>query len=93
MEKAIGTGRSFQETLTSLRAQSLGDGLPSPAEILHGRSLVTRKATPVDVVAVHQSLIALQAKYTKSYDKARQAKDQQALLIGEEVYFLSGKDQ
>ena len=71
MEKATSTGRSFQEALTSLRAQPLGDGLPSPAEILHGRSLITRKATPVDVVAVRQSLIALQAKYTKSYDKAR----------------------
>ena len=65
MEKAISTGRSFQKTLTSLRAQPLGDGLPSPAEILHRRSLVTRKATPVNVVAVHQSLVALQAKYTR----------------------------
>ena len=66
MEKAISIGRSFQETLTSLRAQPLGDGLPSPAEILHWRSLVTRKASPVDLIAVCQSLIALQAKYTKT---------------------------
>ena len=70
LEKATSTGRNFQETLTSLRAQPLGDGLPSPAEILHRSSLVTRKATPVDIVAVHQSLIALQAKYTKNYNKA-----------------------
>ena len=70
MEKAASTGRSFQEALTCLRAQLLGDGLPSQAEILHGRGLVIRKATPVDVVAVHQSLIALQAKYTKSHDKS-----------------------
>ena len=76
MEKATSTGRSFQKALTGLRAQPLGDGLPSPAEILHGRCLVTRKATPVDVVAVHQCLIALQAKYTKNYDKARQTKSQ-----------------
>ena len=76
MEKAISTGRSFQEALTGLRAQPLGYGLSSPAEILHGISLVTRKATLMDVVAVCQSLISLQAKYTKSYDKARQAKDQ-----------------
>ena len=93
MEKAISMGRSFQEALTGLRAQPLGDGLPSTAEILHGRSLVTRKANPVDVVAEHQSLIALQAKYSKSHDKARRAKDQQALVIGEEVYFLSGKNE
>ena len=59
MEKATATGRSFQETLTGLRAQPLGYGLPSPAEILHGRSLTTRKATPVDIKAVRDSLIAL----------------------------------
>ena len=93
MEKASSSGRSHQEALTSLRAQALGDGLPSLAEILHGRSLVTRKASPVDLTAVHQSLIALQAKYTKSHDKAKRAKTQRALAIGEEVYFLSGKNE
>ena len=35
----------------------------------------------------------MQAKYTKNYDKARLAKTQQALVIGEEVYFLSAKDE
>ena len=43
MEKASSLGRSLQEALTGLRAQPLGDGLPSPAEILHGSSLVTRQ--------------------------------------------------
>ena len=58
LEKAINTGRSFQEALTKLRVQPLRDELPSPAEKFHGRSPVTRKATPVDIVAVHESLIA-----------------------------------
>ena len=71
MEKAINLGKSLQEALTGLRAQPLGDGFPSPAEILHGRSLVTRKASPVDLTAVGQSYIALQAKYTKNNDKAK----------------------
>ena len=93
MEKAISSERSLQEALTGLRVEPLGDGLPSLAEILHGRCLVTRKASPVDLTAVSQSLIALQAKYTKSHDKAKRAKDQQALVIGEEVYFLSGKNE
>ena len=93
MEKASSTGRSHQEALSGLRAHPLGDGLPLPAEILHGRSLVTRKASPVDLNTVRQSLIALQAKYTKSHDKARWAKTQRALVIGEEVYFLSGKNE
>ena len=93
IEKANSSGRSHQEALTGLRAQPLGDGLPSPSEILHGRSLVTRKASPVDLTVVHQSLIALQAKYTKSHDKAKQTKTQRALVIGEEVCFLSGKNE
>ena len=93
MEKASSSGRSHQEALTGLRAQPLGDGLPSLAEILHGRSLVTRKASPVDLTVVHQSLIALQAKYTKCHDKAKRAKTQWALVIGEKVYFLSGKNE
>ena len=91
--KANSSRRSHQEALTGLRAQPLGDGLPSPSEILHGRSLVTRKASPVDLTAVHQFSIALQAKYTKSHDKAKQTKTQRALVIGEEVYFLSGKNE
>ena len=93
LEKANSSGRSHQEALTSLRAQPLGDGLPSLSEILHGRSLVTRKASPVDLTVVQQSLIALQAKYTKSHDKAKQAKTQRVLVIGEELYFLSGKNE
>ena len=93
IEKANSSGRSHQEALTGLKAQPLGDGLPSPSEILHGRSLVTRKASPVDLTVVCQSLIALQAKYTKSHDKAKRTKTQRALVIGEEIYFLSGKNE
>ena len=52
MEKANATGRNFQEALTSLRATPLSDGVPSPAEILHGRSLVTRRQISVDLTAV-----------------------------------------
>ena len=93
IEKANSSGRSHQEALTGLRAQPLGDGLPSPSEILHGRSLVTRKASQVDLTAVRQSLIALQAKYTKSHDKAKRTKTQRALVIGQEGYFHSGKNE
>ena len=93
IEKAASTGRSFQEALTSLRVHLLGDGLPIPVEILRGRSLITRKATPVDIVVVHQSLIALQAKYIKNDDKARCARAQQALVIGEEVYYLTSNNK
>ena len=89
MEKSHSTGRSFQEALTSLRATPIAEGMPSPAEILHGRNLTTRKAISVDLNAVHQHLIQLQAKYIKQHDKARRARSQRALVIGEEVYHLS----
>ena len=92
MAKATATGRSFQEALTGLRAQPLGDGLPSPAEILHGRSLTTRKATPVDLKAVRNTLISLQAKYIKGHDKARRARAQRQLMTEEEVYYLASND-
>ena len=89
MEKATSTGRSFQEALTGLRATPIAEGMPSPAEILHGRNLTTRKAISVDLNAVRQHLIQLQAKYIKQHDKARRARSQRALVIGEEVYHLS----
>ena len=89
MEKATATGRSFQEALTSLRATPIAEGMPSPAEILHGRSLTTRKAISVDLNAIRQHLIQLQAKYIKQHDKARQARSQRSLVRGEEVYHLS----
>ena len=89
MEKATATGRSFQEALTGLRATPIAEGMPSPAEILHGRSLTTRKATSVDLNAIRQHLIQLQAKYIKQYDKARRARSQRSLVRGEEVYHLS----
>ena len=81
MEKANSTGMRFQEALTSLRA--------TPAEILHGRSLVTRMAISFDFNAVQQHLIALQAKYIKQHDKARWARSQRTLVRGEEVYHLT----
>ena len=89
MEKATATGRSFQEALTGLRATPIAEGMPSPAEILHGRSLTTRKAISVDLNAVRQHLIQLQAKYIKQHDKARRARSQRSLVRGEKVYHLS----
>ena len=40
-----------------------------------------------------QTVKRLMEKYTKSHDNAKRAKDQQTLVIGEEVYFLSGKNE
>ena len=80
--KATAMEWSFKEVLTSVRASPLGNGLPSLADILHRRSHVIRKATPVDLIAVHAA-VALQAKYIKQHNKARWARSQRQLVIGE----------
>ena len=53
--KAMDAGtRSFQEVLSELRATKIGNDLPSPAEILHGRSLITGEPVTVDHAKVKQ---------------------------------------
>ena len=44
--------RSFQEVLADLRTTRIGMGLPSPAEILHGRNLTTRAQAEIDIKAI-----------------------------------------
>ena len=44
--------RSFQEVLADLRATHIGTGLPSPAEILHGRNLTTKAQVEIDTLCV-----------------------------------------
>ena len=48
--------RSFQEFLADLRTTRIGMGLPSPAEILHGRNLTTRVQAEIDIKAIHSVL-------------------------------------
>ena len=44
--------RSFQEVLADLRTTRIRTGLPSPAEILHGRNLTTRAQAEIDIKAI-----------------------------------------
>ena len=56
--KAVDAGtRSFQEVLSELRSTKIGNGLPSPAEILHGRSLITSAPVTVDHASVKAVLV------------------------------------
>ena len=48
--------RSFQEVLADLRTTRIGAGLPSPAEILHGRNLTTRAQAEIDIKAIRSSV-------------------------------------
>ena len=47
---------SFQNVLAELRSTKIGNGLPSPAEILHGRYLVTGEPVTMDNSAVNVAL-------------------------------------
>ena len=44
--------RSFQEVLADLRTTCIGMGLPSPAEILHGRNLTSKVQAEIDIKAI-----------------------------------------
>ena len=48
--------RSFQEVLADLRMTGIGTGLPSPAEIVHGRNLTTKAQAEININAIHSLL-------------------------------------
>ena len=63
--------RSFQEALADLRTTCIGTGLPSPAEILHGRNLTTRAQAEIDIKAIHSVLQGRQLKMMLDHDTSR----------------------
>ena len=75
--------QSFQEVLSELRSTKIGNDLPSPAEILHGRSLITGAPVTVDHAAVKAVLIDRQIKDSQHYNKSHRVKTQRALVLGE----------
>ena len=78
--------RSFQEVLTELRATKIGNDLPSPAEILHGRSLITGEPVTVDHAKVKAALIGRQIKDSQQYNRSHRVKSQRALVLGERCW-------
>ena len=65
---------SFQEVLADLRTTHIGMGLPSTAEILHGRNLTTRVQAEIDIKAIHSVLQERQLKMTLDHNTSRRAK-------------------
>ena len=85
--KAVDAGtRSFQEVLSELRSTKIGNGLPSSAETLHGRSLITGKPVTVDHASVKAVLIDKQIKDSQQYNKSHRVKTQRALVLGERCW-------
>ena len=80
--------RSFQEVLADLRTTRIGTGLPSPAEILHGRNLTTRAQAEIDIKAIHSVLQERQLKMTLDHDSSRRAKKARPLVVGERCHVL-----
>ena len=79
---------SFQEVLADLRTTHIGTGLPSPAEILHGRNLMTRAQAEIDIKAIRSVLQERQLKMTLDNDTSRRAKKARPLVVGERCHVL-----
>ena len=79
---------SFQEVLADLRTTRIGTGLPSPAEILHGRNLTTRAQAEIDIKAIRSVLQERQLKMTLDHDSSRRAKKARPLVVGERCHVL-----
>ena len=85
--------QSFQEVLSELRATKIGNDLPSPAEILHGRSLITGKPVTVDHAKVKAVLIGTQIKDSQQYNKSHRVKSQRTLVLGERCWGTGTNNQ
>ena len=80
--------RSFQEVLADLRTTRIGTGLPSPAEILHGRNLTTRAQAEIDIKAIRSVLQERQLKMTLDHDTSRRARKARLLVVGKRCHVL-----
>ena len=87
LSKSSNTG-SFQEVLADLRTTRIGTGLPSPAEILHGRNLMTRAQAEIDIKAIRSMLQERQLKMTLDHGSGRRAKKARPLVVGERCHVL-----
>ena len=75
-------------SLRDLRTTCIGTGLPSPAEILHGRNLMTRAQAEIDIKAIRSVLQERQLKMTLDHDMSRRAKKARPLVVGERCHVL-----
>ena len=79
---------SFQEVLADLRTTCIGMGLPSPAEILHGRNLTTRAQAEIDIKAIRSVLQERQLKMMLDHNMSSRAKKARPLVVGERCHVL-----
>ena len=68
-------------------------GLPSPAEILHGRNLTTRMQAEIDIKTIPFVLQERQLKMTLDHDSGRRARKARLLVVGERCHVLGPGNQ
>ena len=81
----------FQEVLANLRATSIGNRLPSSAEILHRRNLAWKRSSAIGYKAVRTILQDRHLKQALSHKKSHWAKKvrdavcSQLMILGKNV--------
>ena len=85
--------QSFQEVLADLGTTHIGTGLPSPAEILHGRNLTTKAQAEIDIKAICSVLQERKLKMTLDHDSGRRARKARQLVVGERCHVLGPGNQ
>ena len=85
--------RSFHEVLADLRTTHIRAGLPSPAEILHGRNLTMKVQAEIDIKAIRSLLQERQLKMALAHDLNKRAKKARPLVVGERCYVLGPNDE
>ena len=93
MVKALELKKPLLFALADLRATAIDDGLPSPAEILHGRNMTTGRPVSIDMANVRERLIQRQLRQKAHFDKHHGVKEQRHLVTGEEVYFSGSNNE
>ena len=71
-----------------MRTTRIRTGLPSPAEILHGRNLTTRAQAEIDIKAIRSVLQERELKMMLDHDTSRRAKKARPLVVGERCHVL-----
>ena len=93
MVKALELKKPLLFAIADLRATAIDDGLPSPAEILHGRSMTTGRPVHIDMADVRERLIQRQLKQKATFDRHHGVKEQRHLVTGEEVFFTGSNNE
>ena len=76
-----------------MRATKIGNDLPSPAEILHGRSLITGEPVTVDHAKIKAVLVGRQIKDSQQYNKSHRVKSQRTLVLGKRCWGTGTNNQ